>query len=85
METYKSTEEQEFWNDISKMLKQSKLFKVLCSIWYCTWIFKGKSLKPGKVRFCYRLIVIALFMLALFGLLALNDILVFKLNYIIWG
>ena len=85
METYNSIEEQEFWNDIKLMLKQSKFFKVFCSIWYCTWIFKGKSLKPGKVRFCYRLIVITLFMLALFGLLALNDILVSKLNYIIWG
>ena len=85
METYKTSEEQEFWNDIKSTLKQSKFFKVLCSIWYCTWIFKGKSLKPGKVRFCYRLMIVALFALAMFGLLELNDMLVAKLNYVIWG
>ena len=85
METYKTSEEQEYWNDIKNTLVNSKLFRVLTSIWYCTCIFKGKSLKPGKVRFCYRLIVVAIAIIAMFGLLELNDMLVAKLNYLIWG
>ena len=85
METYKTSEEQEYWNDIKSTLVNSKLFRVLISIWYCTYIFKGKSLKPGKVRFCYRLIVVAIAIIAMFGLLELNDMLVAKLNYLIWG
>ena len=85
METYKTSEEQEYWNDIKNTLVNSKLFRVLTSIWYCTYIFKGKSLTPGKVRFCYRLIVVAIAIIAMFGLLELNDMLVAKLNYLIWG
>ena len=85
METYKTSEEQEYWNDIKNTLVNSKLFRELPSIWNCTYIFYGKSLKPGKVRFCYRLIVVAIAIIAMFGLLELNDMLVAKLNYLIWG